>query len=676
MAEGQVFSLSFSMSSAPALMGVSRFAVLDIFAAITYTLVLYSLDEFLLKRQGYLLEWTAFSVGLAICVKYTLLPLAFLVPLCLFISPPPGDGSFWLRLYRCYGSSELKKRCLWLLRFSLVLLLTINALFLFQGSGQKKEIPQGLRVVILSEGLSLLETLGPLFPAPFVRGLAGKMAQARIMQGAGAYFHGQWVRGGYWYYFLACFFLKLPVSLLLLFFLWVILYWRNELEQGDEVANLLVPTISLLFFFCIAIRVNIGFRHVLFLLPPLYGLMGPLANWLDNQEDKRIRYSFYLLAGLYLVANLLVYPHYIEFFSWAIGGPKQGYLWLSDSNIDWGQDDCLPSQWAQKNGAGPLKINENPYKAGEGWYALSVNARQGMAFPMQDKAGRKPWAWLTRFEPQVVLANTWFIYKVTVDDFKKWVQRYPRDPWGRIDLAIVFLDKRDLKSAFEELMEAHRIEPAGRAETMFRLGQVALAVGQLDEAERHFKAARLLAPWRKRLQLYHDISLVEIELERLRNKGRRTSTIDKAKPLLLRKARAYTLLGDFSVARHIYQLVRTADGEGDPAYWFNLANFYERIGDFTKAQGAAHRACELAPEMKPFHSLFKALTDLVAKTKSRDPRQLVEVGDYLVQLGNHGKARNFYLLAWQLNPSWAEPIWRLGQQDIHRRVGLSSFRGW
>mgnify|MGYP001546228627 CR=1 FL=1 len=673
--KGALFSL-FLYVFCTAMMGVARFAVLDIFAAFCFALVLFSLDEFLRARKGLLLEWTALCTALAICVKYTLLPLALLVPLLLFLAPKADEGNFWQRMYGSFHRAEVKKRALWLLRFALVLLVSINALFLFQGSGQKKEIPDGLRAVILYEGLTVLETFGRFLPQPFVRGLAGKMAQARIMQSAGAYFNGQWVRGGYWYYFLACLGLKLPLSLLLIILLWAILSLRKQLVQGDELFILLLPTLLLLFFFCIAVRVNIGFRHILFILPPIYALAGALIPWLEGQQSKNLRYGFYLLLVIYVAANLLVYPHYLQFFSWAIGGPKNGHLWLSDSNLDWGQDDNLPLQWAEKSGAGPLKINTDPYKAGEGWYALSVNARQGMAFPLHDKAGRKPWAWLTRFEPHLRLANTWFIYKVTIDDFKKFVQRYPQDPWARVDLAVVKLGKRDLQGAFDELMEAHRLEPAGRAETMFRLGQVALAVGELVEAERHFKAARLLAPWRKRLELYYDIALVEMELERLRKHGRHKSTLRLAKPLLLRKARAYTLLADFSVARHLFQLVRNADGEGDAAYWFNLANFYERIGDFTKAQGAAQKARQLAPQVKTFQAHYNALAEIVEKTKSKDPRQLVTVGDYLAKIGNHSKARNFYLLAWKLNPAWPEPLWRLGQQEIHRRVGLTRFRGW
>jgi hypothetical protein len=34
----------------------------------------------------------------------------------------------------------------------------------------------------------------------------------------------------------------------------------------------------------------------------------------------------------------MIYPHYLTYFSEAVGGTNQGYKYLLDSNLDWGQD--------------------------------------------------------------------------------------------------------------------------------------------------------------------------------------------------------------------------------------------------------------------------------------------------------------------------------------------------
>ena len=35
---------------------------------------------------------------------------------------------------------------------------------------------------------------------------------------------------------------------------------------------------------------------------------------------------------------LRVHPNYLAYFNEAAGGPAQGWRWLVDSNVDWGQE--------------------------------------------------------------------------------------------------------------------------------------------------------------------------------------------------------------------------------------------------------------------------------------------------------------------------------------------------
>ena len=44
------------------------------------------------------------------------------------------------------------------------------------------------------------------------------------------------------------------------------------------------------------------------------------------------------LALWYVGANAFIFPNYLAYFNELIGGPRNGYLWLVDSNLDWGQD--------------------------------------------------------------------------------------------------------------------------------------------------------------------------------------------------------------------------------------------------------------------------------------------------------------------------------------------------
>jgi hypothetical protein len=38
------------------------------------------------------------------------------------------------------------------------------------------------------------------------------------------------------------------------------------------------------------------------------------------------------------ISSLRVAPHQLAYFNESVGGPEQGYRYLSDSNLDWGQD--------------------------------------------------------------------------------------------------------------------------------------------------------------------------------------------------------------------------------------------------------------------------------------------------------------------------------------------------
>jgi hypothetical protein len=44
------------------------------------------------------------------------------------------------------------------------------------------------------------------------------------------------------------------------------------------------------------------------------------------------------LLGWYAFENVRVYPHYLSHFNQIVGGPQNGYRYMVDSNLDWGQD--------------------------------------------------------------------------------------------------------------------------------------------------------------------------------------------------------------------------------------------------------------------------------------------------------------------------------------------------
>jgi len=60
------------------------------------------------------------------------------------------------------------------------------------------------------------------------------------------------------------------------------------------------------------------------------------------------------------LSNFFIYPSYLSYFNESIGGPKNGYKWLIDSNVDWGQDVKRLSNWVDKEGIDKIYVDVFP----------------------------------------------------------------------------------------------------------------------------------------------------------------------------------------------------------------------------------------------------------------------------------------------------------------------------
>ena len=87
--------------------------------------------------------------------------------------------------------------------------------------------------------------------------------------------------------------------------------------------------------FCLASHIDIGLRHLLPIYPFLFILT---AVWISKIAGRARIIAIGALTALLIIESLAIYPHYLAFFNWFVGGPSEGPRYLADSNIDWGQD--------------------------------------------------------------------------------------------------------------------------------------------------------------------------------------------------------------------------------------------------------------------------------------------------------------------------------------------------
>ena len=178
-------------------------------------------------------------------------------------------------------------------------------------------------------------------PVDYVQGIDLQKIDFEV--GRWSYFFGE-VRepGGWWQYYLVGLFLKVPLATWGLFLMGgVTLFRMRKSLMWRQLIPLIFPACLLLLIASMQTGMNRHIRYVFPLLPVVY-LVGAytILKW------KR---TAILLVCFTTSSSLSTYPHSLSFFNLSIGGPSQGYRFLIDSNLDWGQDMLFIKKWIYEN---------------------------------------------------------------------------------------------------------------------------------------------------------------------------------------------------------------------------------------------------------------------------------------------------------------------------------------
>ena len=174
-----------------------------------------------------------------------------------------------------------------------------------------------------------------------------------IGTGHWAYLMGEFSTRGWWYYFPIVLLIKTPIPTLLLALLGsftLITQRRHRLEAGF----LLLPPLILLAGFIVGNSKNIGLRYLL----PIYPFLFLLAGYAAFALRRRMRTA--LVAALclwYLVGAATTHPHHLAYFNELVGGSANGYRYLVDSNLDWGQDLKGLKRYMDERGIQKIKLS-------------------------------------------------------------------------------------------------------------------------------------------------------------------------------------------------------------------------------------------------------------------------------------------------------------------------------
>lgn len=206
---------------------------------------------------------------------------------------------------------------------------------------------------------TVLENMRVPLPAAFIVGVDWQKAYADY--GKPGYLGGTWRRGGWWYYYLYAALLKTPLSGLLVIGAAGILAISSSVYRLSAVQEtlLVLPCALILILLSTHTGVNAHARYALPAFPFIAiwaGRLGRLVAGhslnLRGSSDARAKWKLaasrgclWSIAATSALELALVHPHYLSYFNQLVGGPINGWRFLAESNMDWGQDLLFLKHW-------------------------------------------------------------------------------------------------------------------------------------------------------------------------------------------------------------------------------------------------------------------------------------------------------------------------------------------
>lgn len=373
---GAIMSLFF-YSFCPNLIALSSLAVPDLPLALFSFMFVYFLWRSFHREGNSARYWAGLALGLALLSKYTAL-LLLPVALCLFIMQPKTSRRKVVVIAAIIGSCALS-------------------------------------TLLIGYGFDL---------TPYLLGLKLQMNNA---QTADVFLMGENSTAGWWYYYFVVFALKTPVSVILLFVCAVFYTIRKSGEERRDMLVLAVPIVAYFAFFSIMPKCS-GLRYILPVYPFIFVMIGSLASL-----GIRMRTFICILGVWHLTSTIAIAPHYLAYFNEIGGGPENGYKYLVDSNLDWGQDLRELKKYMDRNKIKRVSLSyfgsDSPDRYGIAYDWLpsfflynhhpeqmpQIDPNQPLAISVTNLQGtqlgdKEQFKWLLQHEPVARLGYSIFVY--------------------------------------------------------------------------------------------------------------------------------------------------------------------------------------------------------------------------------------------------------------------------
>lgn len=449
----------------PNLIAHAQLTTSDVGFALFFFLALFTFYRVITRPSWPRLFSAGLSLGLAMAAKFSaiiLLPIYFVIVILLLICAPERlKFPFTLKFVERFLLKERLRKAVYsgVTLFALLVLVyvVLFANYGFQAEPLVRDADEQMKLEALLQktplgksetAVQIASGLARNVPIPardfftafsVMMGFTPQVGTAANSVAREKFLMGETSPRGFWYFPFVAFWFKTPIPLIVLLGLALLFIrkddWFVMLFVLVPIAMMLLGTLK---------KPDFAYRYVILpLLPFFMVLIGKLVSMSFMQR----RFMQIALAAL-LVWNvgsaLAIHPHQLAYFNELAGGPRNGYKYMLESNLDWGQD--LP---ALKRYMDEQKIEKIKFSyagtANPAYYGIHYDRLLGVdgytfdpdfdqtqlprctptdgviaisATCLQNIRGFYPDAsydWLKQFQPDTVLGYSIFIYKIDRD---------------------------------------------------------------------------------------------------------------------------------------------------------------------------------------------------------------------------------------------------------------------
>ena len=441
-------------SFSPTFLAHGRLVTTDVAAALGFLIAAYFWTNFLKKPNWKNIFIAGIILGIALCLKFSLvllIPSFALTTVIYALVTKKNSGKKRFKSILVYSGKAIIAGVIALV----VVIWPIYQLHIsnYSAERQMSDIQHIFGDQLAGKITTKIASIPLLRPfGQYALGLL--MATQRVAGGNTVYFMGKVNNQAWKEYFPMMYLLKAPLALhfitLIVIMLWIAALKKRRffkklfsrfcqwIKEQPEAFSLLIIFI-VYWFTSITGNLNIGVRHIMPIFPIMYIFVSVGFFRFKNKIKKRgvkIALSAFMLILMlwYITASLTAFPYYLSYYNELAGGSKNGYKYAVDSNYDWGQDLKRLADFVEKNDIQKIKVayfggDDAYYRLGDkiegtdisgvpgenkGWIAISATLfqeRRAVAMPGfgQDTTTLD---WLNNVKPVDRAGYSIFIYNL------------------------------------------------------------------------------------------------------------------------------------------------------------------------------------------------------------------------------------------------------------------------